>query len=239
MSGSQALALVGLALFDSTSFGTSLLPLWLLLVPGRVRLTRMAAYLSTLGLSYFAAGVLLALGAGRLLDAFEGYLSQIPDQTLAMAEAGVGLALLVVGGTMLLMARGGRRKQASAGSLLRWRTQAMTAGSAAALLRLAVLAFAIEFAAMVPYFAAIGMLAASRLSRPTVIACIGVYCLIMILPAVVATLVRVRAHDRIEPALMALDAWLTRNSPVLSGTTLALIGALALADGAVAHRLLG
>ena len=38
---------------------------------------------------------------------------------------------------------------------------------------------------------------------------------------------------------MALDAWLTRNSPVLSGTTVALIGALALADGAVAHRLLG
>lgn len=62
MAFSLALGIIGLALFDSTSFGTSLLPPWLLLMPGRVRVGRMTAYLITLGHSYLIAGVLVVLG---------------------------------------------------------------------------------------------------------------------------------------------------------------------------------
>ncbi|MFL0460986.1 GAP family protein [Kytococcus sedentarius] len=227
---SLALGIVGLALFDSTSFGTSLLPLWLLLLPGRVRVARMTAYLLTLGLSYFIAGVLVALGAAHLLDALGAFLSQIPDGSLAGAQITGGLVLLVVGGLMLARARRARG-QPSTGALLRWREHAMTAGSAAALARLAALAFAVEFATMVPYLAAIGMLTTAELPLPAVVGWIAAYCLIMILPATVATLVRVRAHDRIEPALERLDSWLSRNSPVMSGTAFALIGAVLIADG--------
>lgn len=228
MTASLALAIIGLALFDSTSLGTSLLPLWLLLLPGRVRVARMTAYLLTLGLSYFIAGVLVALGAARLLDTLSAFLSQIPDDSLAGAQIAGGLLLIAAGGLMLARARRAR-KQPSTGTLMRWREQAMTAGSGGALIRLALLAFAVEFATMVPYLAAIGMLTTAGLSFPVVVGWIAAYCGIMILPAAIATLVRVRAHDRVEPTLEKLDSWFSRNTPVLSGTAFALIGVLLVA----------
>lgn len=231
MTAALALGIIGLALFDSTSFGTSLLPLWLLLIPGRVRVARMTAYLLTLGLSYFVAGVLVALGATRLLDALRGFLSQIPDASLAGAQIVGGLVLLTAGGLLLAKARRARN-QPSTGAMLRWREQAMTAGSSAALIKLAVLAFAVEFATMVPYLAAIGMLSTADLSFPAVVGWIGAYCFIMMLPAVITTIVRVRAHDRVEPALERLDAWFSRNSPFLSGTAFTVIGILLVAGGA-------
>ncbi|MCP9786755.1 hypothetical protein [Cyanobium sp. N5-Cardenillas] len=39
--------LVALALIDSTSFGTLLIPLWLMLVPGRPRSGRIVLFLGT------------------------------------------------------------------------------------------------------------------------------------------------------------------------------------------------
>lgn len=228
MTASLALAIIGLALFDSTSFGTSLLPLWLLLLPGRVRVARMTAYLLTLGLSCFIAGVLVALGAARLLDTLSAFLSRIPDDSLAGAQIAGGLVLIAAGGLMLARARR-TRDQPSTGTLMRWREQAMNAGSGGALIRLALLAFAVEFATMVPYLAAIGMLTTAGLSFPVVVGWIAAYCGIMILPAAIATLVRVRAHDRVEPTLEKLDSWFSRNSPVLSGTAFTLIGVLLVA----------
>lgn len=105
----------------------------------------MTAYLLTLGLSYFLAGVLVAMGAARLLDAASTLLSRLPDDSLAAARVVGGLVLLAAGAVMLIRARR-TRDQPPTGALLRWREHAMTAGSVGALVRLAVLAFAVEFA---------------------------------------------------------------------------------------------
>lgn len=227
-----ALTIVGLALFDSTSFGTSLLPLWLLLLPGRVQLGRMACYLLTIGFSYFIAGVLLALGAGRLLDAWGALLLELPHHSLATIQITVGLVVLGAGGLMLVKGRSSSN-QPSTGAVLRWRKQAMTAGSSAALIRLAVLAFIVEFITMVPYLAAIGLLSTTGLSFSAITAWIAVYCTIMIAPAAIATFVRIHAHDRVTPTLGRLDTWLSRNGPIISGTTLTLIGSVAIANAAI------
>ena len=52
-----AASLAALALIDSTSFGTLLIPIWLLLAPGRVRAGRMLVYLGTIAVFYFAVGM--------------------------------------------------------------------------------------------------------------------------------------------------------------------------------------
>ena len=55
-------SLVALALIDSTSFGTLLIPIWLLLHPGKVRLSRMFVFLGTVSAFYFAVGLGLTWG---------------------------------------------------------------------------------------------------------------------------------------------------------------------------------
>lgn len=62
--------LVVLALIDSTSFGTLLIPVWLLLAPGRLRVGRVLAYLATVAGAYLVVGVVVMLGAGAFLDRF-------------------------------------------------------------------------------------------------------------------------------------------------------------------------
>jgi hypothetical protein len=70
--GLAALAgvLVVLALIDSTSFGTLLIPVWLLLAPGRLRAGRVLVYLGTVAAFYLAVGIVVLLGAGAFLDRF-------------------------------------------------------------------------------------------------------------------------------------------------------------------------
>jgi hypothetical protein len=62
------IALVGLALLDSTSFGTLLIPVWLLVTPGRIRAGRIITYLGTVTTFYFCVGILPYLAAVALID---------------------------------------------------------------------------------------------------------------------------------------------------------------------------
>lgn len=61
-------ALAVLALIDSTSFGTLLIPVWLLMSPGRVRVGRMLLYLGSIAGFYALVGLAILLGAGALSD---------------------------------------------------------------------------------------------------------------------------------------------------------------------------
>lgn len=193
----------------------------------------MVAYLSTLVMSYFVAGVLIALGAARILEVLGDLLSRVPIAALGSVQIGLGL-LLVGAGAVLLHRVSKHRHQSAGGALHRWREQALTAGSSAALMRLAILAFAVEFATMFPYLAAIGMLTTADMPFASVVAWIAVYCLIMVLPAAIATVVRVAAHHRVQPALSKLDSWLSQKSPILSGTVIAIIGSFLVIDATLA-----
>lgn len=85
--------LVALALVDSTSFGTLLIPLWLMLAPGRLKAHRLLLFLGTVAVYYFVIGVALLVGATQLADALSGFLAT-PAAAWAQLALGVGLFLL-------------------------------------------------------------------------------------------------------------------------------------------------
>ena len=80
-----------LALIDSTSFGTLLIPVWLLMSPGRVRVGRMLLYLGSIAGFYALIGFAILLGAGALSDT----LATLADtRPFLIAQLVVGAALL-------------------------------------------------------------------------------------------------------------------------------------------------
>src|SRR5918997_6469999 len=82
-------ALAGLALLDSTSIGTLFIPIWLMLTPGRLRLSRFAVYLGTITVFYFLVGILIVLGASRLIGHLDG-------QVALWLQLAIGVVLFAV-----------------------------------------------------------------------------------------------------------------------------------------------
>ncbi len=80
-----------LALVDSLSVGTLLIPVFLLLAPGRVRAGRVLLYLVTLAVFYLAVGMLFTLGLVNLVDVAQEVLTSPGGQVARLA---VGAALL-------------------------------------------------------------------------------------------------------------------------------------------------
>jgi hypothetical protein len=83
-------ALALLALIDSTSFGTLLIPVWLLMAPGRVRVGRMLLYLGSIAGFYALVGLAILLGAGALSDTLAGLSSTRPF-LIGQLLLGIGL----------------------------------------------------------------------------------------------------------------------------------------------------
>lgn len=89
-----AVTLGVLALLDGLSVGTLLIPVFLLLAPGRVRVGRVLLYLLTIAVFYLAVGILFTLGLVNLVDVAQDFL----------ASTGGQIARLVVGATLLAAA---------------------------------------------------------------------------------------------------------------------------------------
>lgn len=230
-----ALMLGGLALIDSTSFGTLLIPVWLLLTPGRLRAGHVAVYLGTVAAFYFCVGVLLTLGADAALLAARALVADIPATTLKIGQLALGVA--VIAASYWLEARA-RRQEGEPGKVQRWRVKAMTgSGSTGALMSLALLAALLEVATMLPYLAAVGLIADADLGWQLSGVTIAGYCLVMTLPAIVLAVARLAAHRRVEPLLQKINDWLTRNTARVLGWTVGGIG-IAITLNAVARLLL-
>nr|BFF24613.1 hypothetical protein GCM10025732_25780 [Glycomyces mayteni] len=113
----MAASLAALALIDSTSFGTLLIPIWLLLAPGRVRAGRMLVYLGTITVFYFAVGMAIVLGA----TAFTDDLGALLDTRPAMwAQLAVGVGLVV-----LSFRFDSKKSKEGGGRMTRWRERAL------------------------------------------------------------------------------------------------------------------
>lgn len=206
------LALLGslavLALIDSTSFGTLLIPIWLLMSPGRVRAGRILVFLGTVALFYLAVGMAVALGA----DAFMPQISRLLEaRPVSWAQFVLGVALFFL--SFRLDRK--HRPAGGGGRLTRWRERAMTDGGVAGLAGLALAAAAAEVTTMLPYLAAIGLITTADLAVGTVALVMAGYCLLMIVPALVLTVVRMAAGDRLTPLLTVIGTKLA-NSNALS-----------------------
>mgnify|MGYP001809970740 CR=1 FL=1 len=212
--------LVLLALIDSTSFGTLLIPLWLMLVPGRPRPGRIVLFLGTVTAFYLLLGMALLLGASMLLD----MLQEAGDsQPLKIAQLVVGIGMMAFGACMEPWTKAGKQRRVARRAaksarngpslFVRMRGYATDASSPlGAVVVFALTAAVIEAASMIPYLAAIGLLTASELSLLGRSVVLFAYCLVMITPALLLLVARLVFHASVSPVLKKLEAFLSRHA---------------------------
>ena len=251
-------SLLVLALVDSTSFGTLVIPIWLMLAPGRVRPARVLAFLLTVAAFYLGVGLLLLAGASFVQDAVGG------DPEALLALPGVRVAELVLGGGMLVgsfwIDPGTKRRPARSaadtpegpdtaaapvapvapGRLSRWRERAMDSRAGlGGLLLLALAAALIEVGSMVPYLAGIGLISTSSAEWPVTGVMVAGYCLVMIAPAVVVLVVRVLAARVVEPPLRRFSDWMSAHAASTTAWIVGIVGFLLARDAVLALGLFG
>ncbi|MFD4636597.1 GAP family protein [Lentzea sp. NPDC058436] len=205
-------ALVGLALLDSTSIGTLFVPIWLMLTPGRLKLSRFAVYLGMITVFYFTVGVLIVLGASQLIDRLDG-------QVVLWGQLVIGVLLFAVSFRF-----DGKKKL----DTVKWQNRA--SGSTMALAGVAVLAGVVELATMLPYLGAIGMMSSADLSAGQIGLLLAGYCLVMILPALLLLGGRIALRTRIEPFLTKISTWFAEKGAGMTGWILGIAGFLVARD---------
>lgn len=219
-------ALVLLALVDSTSFGTLLIPIWLMLVPDRLRRSRIILYLATVAGFYFVVGLVLLTVATAFLPQLEALSTTVPFLWVQLV---VGAGLLI--GSFFI---GGKRKRSGEqgpGRLARWRERAVTDASSERsgilpLMGLAVAAAGVEVASMLPYLVAIGLLSTSEFDAAVrVLALVG-YCIVMVAPALVLLGIRSIASRAIDSGLARISGWMERNAAETTAWIVGILGFL-------------
>lgn len=227
-------ALVALSVIDSTSFGTLLIPIWLLLSPGKPKPGRVVLFLGTVAGVYFLLGFLILSG----LDSIVGEIGALLDnEAVRIAQLVAAVGLMVLGVTIEPWTREGKERKAARrairgpGRLQRWRRRVMDgSGPAGSVLGLALTATAIEAGSMVPYLAALGVLSTSRLTMMHSGLLLAGYCLVMILPATLLLVARWKLHDQVAPLLRRIEGWMTRNAGEMTAWILFLVGLFLAAD---------
>ncbi|WP_201612883.1 GAP family protein [Gulosibacter hominis] len=189
--------LIGLALVDSLSVGTLVIPLTLLLRWGHLRTIPYATYLCTITVAYFALGITLMLG-------FAGIGSIITEATqtdwFPWVTLVLGAALAVFG----IFAPNPKKPEPGETNVPTDTTkmQKATRAGLAGMVSLALGAAVIEAATMLPYLAAIGIMQSFEITPLLRLALLAAYCIIMVLPAMLAGgamgLVGDRLADRLQ-----------------------------------------
>jgi cytochrome c biogenesis protein CcdA len=208
-------ALAGLALLDSTSIGTLFIPIWLMLAPGRLRFGRFGIYLATITVFYFVVGVLLVLGASRVLEHLDG-------------RVALWIQLVIGVGLFAVSFRFDSKKKMDTA---KWTNRVN--GSTAALVGVAVLAGVVELATMLPYLGAIGMMSAADLTPAQIGLLLAGYCVVMVLPALVLLVGRIALRSRVEPVLRRISRWFAEKGAGATGWILGIAGFLVARDAAV------
>ncbi|MDH2426875.1 GAP family protein [Sphaerisporangium sp. TRM90804] len=215
------LALAGLALVDSTSFGTLGIPVYLLLAGERSRGARLLVYLGTLAGFYFLVGAALMLGLTRVMDDF-GDALRSPPAYWAQLALGVGLFGLSFWLDPKWRRRHGRPER---------RFQPRVGGPRVMAL-LGLTAGLVEVATMLPYLAAIGVMTSAGLTAAQWVPVLAGYVLIMIAPPLLLLGLRQVAGDRLDRGLKRLRDWMDRNSASAVSWTVCVVGVLLALDAA-------
>lgn len=212
MSATLLATLAVLALLDSTSAGTLVLPVWLLLAP-RLSARRVLAYLATVAVAYLALGLVLALGARALVDRWwdAALASPTASTVLTVAQLALAAGLLVWSQRLEGSARSGEPDPGLA-RLVRWRDEVASAATGPGrVVAVALAAVALEAATMLPYLAAIGRLTADSPTPAVLVGALTGYCLVMVAPALALLGLRLALGGRATRPLSALGRWLERH----------------------------
>lgn len=222
------LGLLVLALVDSTSMGTLVIPLMMLVgSPGGARrvVGRVLVYLATIGAFYWLLGVALLAGLLPLLASARHLLAS-PVLTVPAAAAGAALVAWSFRTDPESIRKRGGDPEASA---RRWADRVQrAAGSARLLMGLALLAGVVEAASMIPYIAAMGVLADMGVGLGQGALILVGYCAVMIAPALLLAGGRLLAGRRADHLLARVHAWAIRNAASAFSWAIGIIGALIL-----------
>lgn len=226
------LGLVVLALVDSTSMGTLVIPLILLVVGegGARRVSgRTLLYLAVIGVFYLLLGVALLAGLLPLMERL-GHLLAAPQTMVLLAAAGAALLWWSFRLDPKAIAKRGGDPEASA---RRWTARARRAsGRPSALVPLALGAGLIEAASMIPYLAALGIIADMGIGLPRGALVLLGYCAVMILPALLLCGARVLLGERGDRFLERVHDRAVRNASGAFSWTVGIIGVILLLNTA-------
>jgi Sap, sulfolipid-1-addressing protein len=217
--------LAALALIDSTSFGTLLIPLWIMLA-GRTRASTLLTYLGVVAGFYYLLGLALLAGSQPASEFFSGFAD---DSATRVAQLAIGAVLVFLGYRMR------SKKSRSAGTgprVARFRDRlARRDVGVGAVVNVALGATVLEVATMLPYLGALGIISTSSLSAASQTAVLGFYVAVMVAPALTLLTVRVIFHARLDPLLSRLRDWMERNGNSIGEWVVSIVGIILLMDG--------
>ncbi|MDH6677451.1 hypothetical protein M2284_001649 [Rhodococcus sp. LBL1] len=221
-------SLAGLALVDSTSIGTLVLPVWMLLTPGRPPVGRIVRYLVVIAGFYLVVGAALLTAARMGLDVGGRMLDSPAAKAVQLA---VGVALFALS---FRFDSKKRRERGEPSRVIRWRDRALSAGGSGGVTTLALSAGTLELVTMIPYLAAIALIVSVGAPAALSIPLLAAYCLVMIVPAVALLGLRMLVGHRADGVLHRIDDLFTRNADSAVGWALGIAGFLLAIDAASA-----
>lgn len=234
----MVVGLVALALVDSTSFGTLVLPLILLVQP-RVRAGRVGVYLATIGVFYLLLGLALLGGATWARSALSGAGDALSSSPAYIIQVVIGVGLIAL--SFRYDAKPVARRKAARGGratrMERWREAAMGEhATTGAVVTVALGAGVLEAASMLPYLAAVGIITTANVSLATGTVILAGYVLVMLAPALVLLAARLLAGPRLERPLTRIRDWMVTHTAGALGWVIGIVGVLLVLD---AVRVLG
>ena len=184
-------ALVGLAFLDASTLSTLLIPLWLLSREGPFQPRRLVTYMMVTAGTYLLLGLAVLVLANQLIQPYLQTLQGPLAQRLAL-----GLGVIVIGMGVIGLIRGRREAQPGPSMMTRLRDRALASNTSVATLALS--AIVVEAATMWPYLVGISLIAANGPGLPFDILWLGLYNVIMILPAAILTWARTKYPEQTD-----------------------------------------
>ncbi|SDS80503.1 GAP family protein [Corynebacterium timonense] len=190
---SSVIPVIGLALLDSLSLGTLVIPLALIVHWRAVRVPALTAYLFTVALVYFLLGLGMLLGFAGLGSVAERVTQTdiFPWITLTL---GAALAVFGIFGPDPTKPEPGQLPKRATGAT----------SSLPRMVALGLGASLTEAATMLPYIAAMGIIGSWDIPSVAKAGAVGIYCLIMIVPTVLLATLALLFGQKFFPRLERL-----------------------------------
>lgn len=219
----QTLTLAGLALIDSTSAGTLVLPVFLMMLPG-VRASRVLLHLVTISVFYFGVGIAMLLGAHSLVTSWG---SALDSRAAYVLQLVIGIAMFAASWFVDPGKKNAERAQHGLPpEPSRWERRLAGNSGAAAVVVVALLAGIAELAMMLPYLGAVGIITASGMPLAARAGVLAGYVALMCAPALVVLGIRLTVARHAEEGLQRLRNWLARQSAASVPWVLGILGFL-------------
>lgn len=231
MTPSEVGVLTGLALADSTSIGTLVIPVWLLMRE-RFEARRTLLYLVAIAGFYWAVSLVLLTFLERVAAVAENIHL---GRSWIWGQLAIGVTVLAIGfwcdqRPAAAMERPSRMQ--------RWRERTLRLSENWAVVGLALMAGLMELATMLPLLTAVGMLEKSNLSSIASVLAMTGYVALMMLPATALLVMRVALGVRVAKPIASLGRRLEHHAHAITATVLMAVGGLVSADAAISLGLI-